>query len=279
MLTQDRLMEVLDCDPETGIFTWRQQPGSRSDMIGKRAGYNGPASYRSVTVDGVGYLEHRLIWLWVHGNLPSCQLDHLNTNTKDNRIANLREVSLRPTYRGGIVHEKLYDFDEWELEDRDDLTQELLKTVLHYDRKTGNFRWLVKPASRTHIGDLAGCIEPAGYRVIGIAGIGFKAHRLAWLYVYGEFPNELDHKNRNRADNRISNLREATRPQNGGNAKGRREGRLKGAYWHKRGKRWASSLCVDGKHIWLGQYATEEEAHAAYCEAAKKKFGEFFYAG
>jgi hypothetical protein len=118
-----------------------------------------------------------------------------------------------------------------------------------------------------------------GYWVIGIAGKLYKAHRLAWLYVYGDLPEYLDHINRNRTDNRISNLREATKPQNGGNAKVRRDGRLKGAYWHKREKRWASAIGINGKSIWLGQYATEEEAHAAYCKAAKKKYKEFFYAG
>ena len=272
-------MEILDCDPETGIFTWRLQPGSRSDMIGKRAGYYGPGRYRSVTVDGVGHLEHRLMWLYVHGQFPSRQIDHINMNTTDNRIANLREAILSPNYRGGEVHEKLFNFDDWELEDRE-LTQELLKTVLHYNQKTGEFHWLVKPASRTHIGDLAGCKETErGYWVIGIAGKIYKAHRLAWLYVYGYLPEYLDHKNRNRMDNRISNLREATKPQNGGNAYGRKEGKLKGAYWHKRAKRWTSHINIKGKFVWLGQYATEEEAHAAYCKAAKVKFGEFFYSG
>jgi hypothetical protein len=248
-------------------------------MIGKRAGYNGPGKYRSITIDGEGHLIHRLMWLYVHGQFPTYQLEHINKNPADNRIANLREAVRSPNYRDKNSHEKLYNFDDWELECQDDLTQELLKTALHYDPKTGDFHWRVKPASRTHIGDLAGCIEPCGYRVIGMAGIGFKAHRLAWLYVYGEFPTELDHKNRNRADNRISNLREATRPQNAGNAICRREGRLKGAYWHKRDRRWASAIPIKGKSVWLGQYATEEEAHAAYCDAARKKYKEFFYAG
>jgi hypothetical protein len=279
MLTRDRLIEVLRCDPKAGEFTWRLQPGSRSDMIGKRAGYNGPGKYRSITIDGEGHLIHRLMWLYVHGQFPAYQLEHINKNPADNRIANLREAVRSPNYRGDEVHVKLFNFDEWELEDRDDLTQELLKIILHYNQKTGEFHWLVKPASRTHAGDLAGHLGAKGYRYIGIAGKTYLAHRLAWLYVYGKFPGGLDHKNRKTADNRISNLREATKPQNGGNAKGRKEGKLKGAYWHKREKRWASAIGVKGKSVWLGQYATEEEAHAAYCDAARKKYKEFFYAG
>jgi hypothetical protein len=166
---------------------------------------------------------------------------------------------------------KLFSFEDWEL------TQDTLRDVLNYNPKTGEFYWLVKPASRVHIGDRAGSVETVrGYRVIGLAGKLYKAHRLAWLYVYGNTPAfGLDHINRKPLDNRICNLREATKSQNGGNAIGRRDGRLKGAYWHSGDQRWYSSL--DGE--WLGYYPSEKTAHAAYCKAAKIKYGEFFNAG
>ena len=107
MLTQDRLMEVLDYDPETGIFTWQIQPGSRSDMVGKRAGYYGPGRYRSITVDGVGYLEHRLAWLFVHGRFPPDQMDHINRNRSDNRLENLREATRSQNQRNRLAYSGL----------------------------------------------------------------------------------------------------------------------------------------------------------------------------
>ena len=168
---------------------------------------------------------------------------------------------------------KLFDFEGWEL------TQENLKEILSYDPMTGKFHWLVKPASRTYIGDRAGSLDSNGYRVIKIAGQSYKAHRLAWFYVHGEWPMlDLDFINRYTDDNRMKNLREATKSQNGGNSLARHDG-LKGAYWHKRERVWFSAIDIDGKQVFLGNYDTEREAHLAYCEVAKKKFGEFFYAG
>jgi len=168
---------------------------------------------------------------------------------------------------------KLFDFEEWEL------TQDSLKDVLVYDPKTGVFIWLVKPSARVSLGQLAGSIDAKGYRVIKIAGKNHKAHRLAWLWVHGEWPKlDLDFINRNTDDNRIKNLREATKEQNGGNSKTRHDG-LKGAYWHKREQVWFSAISIDGRQSFLGNFDTEKAAHQAYCEAAKKKFGKFFYAG
>jgi hypothetical protein len=165
---------------------------------------------------------------------------------------------------------KLFSFEDWEL------TQDTLRDVLYYNPETGEFYWLVKPSSRTHIGQRAGCLGLKGYRYIKLDGKSYQEHRLLWLYVYGEWPKgDLDFVDRDPTNIRIENLREATKSQNGGNAVGRREGKLKGAFWHKRSERWCSML----NNKWLGFFDTEEEAHAAYCEAAKKYFGEFFCSG
>jgi hypothetical protein len=159
------------------------------------------------------------------------------------------------------------------------LTQERLKEVLRYDPESGQFFWIIKKAVRTRIGDRAGWTRKrAGYRTILIDGKSYMEHRLAWLYVYGKFPDLLDHINRDPSCNRIDNLREATQKQNTRNRKSIKTG-LKGAYWKKRNNKWASSICCDGKQVHLGYFDTAEEAHVAYCVAAKEKFGEFFYSG
>ena len=97
------------------------------------------------------------------------------------------------------------------------------------------------------------------------------AHRLAWFYTYGKWPNhEVDHINGNRLDNRIANLREATRSQNEFAAK-----KGKGIRWEPKRKKWLARIGVNWKQINLGRYATREEALAAYKKAAKEAFGEF----
>ena len=91
------------------------------------------------------------------------------------------------------------------------ITQDDLKSLLTYDPDTGEFRWRFS-RPRCAKGALAGTASYHGYTVIKINGRSYRAHRLAWLYEYGRWPNgELDHINRRRSDNTIANLREVSR--------------------------------------------------------------------
>ena len=82
MITQAELKELLDYDPKTGVFVWRK--------TGKVAGSLRSDKYRRVKIQKKEYAEHRLVWLYVYGTMPPDQIDHINRNKVDNRLANLR---------------------------------------------------------------------------------------------------------------------------------------------------------------------------------------------
>src|SRR5580704_1773693 len=101
------------------------------------------------------------------------------------------------------------------------ITIEALKTVLDYDPLTGVFRWRIRPRQRA-CSEIAGSVNSYGYRMICVAQKIYRAHRLAWFYVYGEWPtNEIDHINGKKDDNRIVNLRLADKQKNQANSKRR----------------------------------------------------------
>ena len=89
-LTAERVREVLDYEPETGVLRWRK---ARRDVVGKAAGSNNGYGYVILRVDAHRYLAHRLVWLYMSGEWPAKDIDHINGQRDDNRIANLRDVS------------------------------------------------------------------------------------------------------------------------------------------------------------------------------------------
>ena len=131
---------------------------------------------------------------------------------------------------------------------------------------------------RACAGCRAGYIDVHGYRRIVIDYQKYYEHHLVWFYVYGEWPDEIDHKNRIRSDNAVANLRKATRTQNNFNAK-RETGMsgLKGAYWDSRVSKWYSKIQVGGQVKWLGSLNTAEEAHKACMVAVEHHHGEFAF--
>lgn len=151
--------------------------------------------------------------------------------------------------------------------------------LVDYDPLTGAFRARIHLSPKVRAGALLGCIDKSnGYRRIKILGVNYKASRLAWFYVHGEWPiAEIDHINLVRDDDRIDNLRSASRSQNEAN-KPKRAGNtspLKGASFHRQTGRWQARIRIDGKNRHLGLFDTDVECHAAYCEAATNLYGQF----
>jgi hypothetical protein len=158
------------------------------------------------------------------------------------------------------------------------LTQARLKEWLHYDPETGLFSWLRVSSNRVKVGRIAGSPSSTGHVSICLFGERFLAHRLAWLYMTGEWPKaQVDHKDRCRSNNRWGNLREATNTQNAQNSAVKASSRtgLKGVAFTRTAGLFTARIRNGGKRISLGCYLTAEEAHQAYTEKAKELHGEF----
>lgn len=150
---------------------------------------------------------------------------------------------------------------------------ERLHQVLSYDQNTGIFKWRVTKAALAVAGSVAGTID-RGYNKIWIDGKQYRAHRLAWFYVYGEWPKEIDHKNRNKSDTRLENLREVTRKQNSENT-GLHPSNTSGARgvtWNKKEKKWAAQIKHYGKLYHLGWFRNFGDAVYARREKERSLF-------
>lgn len=157
------------------------------------------------------------------------------------------------------------------------ITQGRLKQLLTYNRNTGIFIWN-KTVSRTIKGTIAGHTGKRGYSRIGINGILYYAHRLAWLYEYGYTPeNPLDHINRNKLDNRIKNLREVSIQCNLRNTKVFKNNTsgVTGVYWFPRDSCWVATIYINMRAIHLGRSKdfTEAVCHRLAAEQAENWSG------
>lgn len=158
------------------------------------------------------------------------------------------------------------------------VTPARLREVLHYDPATGIFTWRYSRKGRPgKAGAVAGSVCDRGYRYICIDRIKYLAHRLAWLYVHGEWPAcEIDHRDGVRGANWIGNLRPATSTMNKQNQRRARVDNLSGgmlgvSIQRDNGDvRYRARIMVQGKEIGLGRFDSPEAAHAAYVEAKRR---------
>lgn len=156
----------------------------------------------------------------------------------------------------------------------DPITRDQAAAVFAYDPETGIIKWKVE----THMcapGQVAGYLT-RGYVEITFRDKRYLAHHLIWLLVYGRLPEaDVDHRDLCRSNNRLENLRDATRTQNNGNLRKRASNTsgFKGVTAH--GRKWVARIGRDWKHHYIGIFSTPEEAAIAYDAKAVELFGDF----
>lgn len=152
-----------------------------------------------------------------------------------------------------------------------------LKSVLSYDPQTGVFTWACDKSLSVRKGRVAGYRRPPQfYVIIGLDGVSYYAHTLAWFYMTGKWPNHVvDHRDRNNANNKWGNLRRASRTQNAQNRRLNADSTtgLKGV--SKQAGKYRAQIQANGKRYSLGMFKTPEAASAAYRRAAKRYHEEF----
>ena len=142
------------------------------------------------------------------------------------------------------------------------LTQEQVRNLFDYNPNTGILRWKVSPSNNVVIGKVAGTLHQDGGIHISINNKIYKAHRIAWLYVYNQLPDIIDHKDRIRHHNWISNLRDVSKSDNAFNSKlsTKNTSGFKGVYFDKQLKKWRSQIFLNGSTKYLGSYQNINDA-------------------
>lgn len=164
---------------------------------------------------------------------------------------------------------------------------ETLRGLLDYDPESGVLTWKLRPAETPRLqtwntkyaGREAGSVKLDGYRHVAVAGRSYFAHRVIWKMHFGEEPpDQIDHINYTRADNRIANLRAATASENKANRPAQRNSRtgVKGVFSTKDRGAYQVAVHADRRRYYLGTFRTIEAAKAARDAKAREVHGEFF---
>ena len=195
---------------------------------------------------------HQVIWALHNNEWPRNSIRHIDGNLLNNKIENL-EMEPEPLKKSG---------------DRPDINR--LKEMLCYNPATGCFTWIRSPRNRTHAGEKAGFHNDQGYMIVSVDGYKFRLHNLAWAFTHGQFPvNQIDHINRVRDDNRITNLREACQVINMHNTSKRSDNKtgVTGVYFRKDTQKYFAQINSYGKTCRLGNFERFEDAVKARKEA------------
>ena len=145
------------------------------------------------------------------------------------------------------------------------ITQAELHFAVNYNPETGIFTWKT-PRKKVIVGTQAGSLDKEGYIILTINQISYRAHRLAWLYIHGEWPKFIDHINEIKHDNRICNLRNVTHSENMQNKSKPQSNNTTGyigVSFNKKRKHYTAVIKINGKTHYLGSFKTAEEANEA----------------
>lgn len=227
MITQDKLRYWLHFNEETGQFHWRNINKRSKFKVGDKAGCTLANRKIQITLEKEKYYAHHLVFLYLYGYIPKEDIKHKNGDSSDNREENLL-----------ICHSV-----------KGALTVELLEKLFYYE--DGKLYKKVPTTGSFSVGDEAGHLhEKSGYVRVMINGKSYAAHRLIWMLYYKEYLDssiEIDHINHIKHDNRISNLRKATRSQNQHNALLRLDNKTGVKGISKQGSYYSASVRSNGK--------------------------------
>lgn len=155
---------------------------------------------------------------------------------------------------------------------------DLFREYLSYDPETGVFRWIKRPANAVRVGDIAENKNTDGYCGVRLKGTHVFLHRLAWAFCYGHLPDfQIDHKNLDRGDNRIANLRKSCPTTNSHNRKRPTTNTSghKSVFWIKRDSRWLAFVVCNGKRHYGGHFKDRDEAIERADRLRESLHGEF----
>lgn len=169
-------------------------------------------------------------------NSPVRAIDRVNINGKEYRYSRLKNLYLNNTpYMTTLTQVS------------DPITIKQLRKILQYDASTGIFTWIEPRQYTTKVGDVAGSIENTGYISIRINKVSYLAHRLAWFYCFEEWPESyIDHIDRDKTNNALDNLREATAFENSRNRAINKNNSSGYPGVYKRGSKWRAEIVIKG---------------------------------
>lgn len=159
------------------------------------------------------------------------------------------------------------------------ITLERLVELFELDAETGVLIWKAKSHKNSPVkaGDVAGCPDDQGYLSVRVDGSPLKVHRVVFAMAHGYFPEQVDHVNGVRDDNRLANLRAATNSQNSRNSRisSNNTSGVKGVYWHKAAGKWMAQIQINRRHHYIGLFADIKDAAAAARAAREQHHEEF----
>lgn len=155
------------------------------------------------------------------------------------------------------------------------VTQDELLEMLEY--RDGELYWKKPNTNRLKPGDKAGSMSNCGYHHTMVKGTLYKTHRLIFLMFYGYLPECVDHINCITTDNRIENLRAATKAENCRNSRKQRDTKsgIKNVHWRGQAKMWRVQLTLNNKAVRIGMFKDKELAELVAYEAREKYHGKF----